>query len=196
MSKSEKALYFAYGSDMSLRQMQQRLIEAEIFLDDSTRSPAKLENYTLAFSKSVPTHSEVGMAGIAPKQGDVVEGILYELPPQAIPVLDVCQGVSEGHYKRECLEVESPFRGKVEAHVYIPCEEWVRPGLKPSRNHLYRLLAAERFLSEPYFNRLKRTESLKVPVDDNGVPHEPAPADKRPRYAPPPPRKGPRFPEA
>lgn len=195
MSKNETALYFAYGSDMSLRQMQQRLIEAEIFLDDTSRTPAKLHDYSLTFSKSVPTHKQIGLAGIERHPGDCVEGILYEIPPQALPVLDLCEGVGEGHYKRVTLQVESAHRGMVNAEVYIPGEDWIKPGLKPSRNHLYRLLAAERFLSEPYFNRLKRIESLKVPVDDNGIPHEPAPVEKRHHFAPPPPRKGPRFPD-
>lgn len=179
-------LYFAYGSDMSLRQMQQRLLEAELVLEEIPRHGARLSDYELRFAKKVPTHPTIGFASIHAVPGQVVEGVLYELPIAALKVLDDAEGVTEGHYRRVTLQVECEAIGTVAAETYVPGDDWVGEGLKPARNHLYRLLAGERFLSEPYFQRLKRTESIKVPVDDNGIPRQPEPPSaERPRYTPP-----------
>jgi len=181
-----KALYFAYGSDMSLRQMQQRLLEAEIILDETARSSATLKDWELRFDKSVPQHPQVGLAAIHPMVGSVVEGVLYEIPAKAMAALDLAEGVADGHYQRLSLEVVSAKHGAITAQVYVPNDLHIHPGLKPTRNHLYRLLAAEKFLSPEYFLKLKRTESLKVPVDDDGMPHaNPPEPQEKPRFTPP-----------
>jgi len=180
---------------MSLRQMQQRLLDAEIVLEDPVRRAATLSDYELRFSKKASTNPLIGFANIHVAPGHAVEGVLYELPPDAFAALDKAEGVAEGHYHRETLSVDCQELGFVEAQAYLAGEEWISEGLKPARNHLYRLLAGERFLSEAYFQKLKKTEALKVAVDDNGIPRNPADAPKdRPRYTPPPP-KSPRAPK-
>ena len=165
-------LYFAYGSDMSMRQMQQRLLDAEIFFKEDSRSAARLIGYELRFDKAIANHPQIGLACVHKHPGSVVEGILYSLPPHAIEIFDRYEDVANGHYQRTTLEVETEL-GPVQAQVYIPVHDKIKPGLKPSRNHLYRLLAGERFLSNEYFQKLKKVESLKVPVDEDGMPHPP-----------------------
>jgi cation transport regulator ChaC len=165
--------YFAYGSDMSFRQIRQRLLDAEIILDDDCRSAARLKGYELRFAKTTPHHPLVGLASIHACAGAVVEGILYQLPPKALVILDACEGVAEGFYQRIALPVESESLGSIQAQVYLPAEGQIADGLKPSRNHLYRLLAAEKLLSVEYFAKLKHTECLKVAVDEDGLPYGP-----------------------
>ncbi len=186
MSK-DLIFYFAYGSDMSFRQMQQRLIENEIILDETCRSSGKLTGWELRFDKAVPHHPEIGMACIHEHPGSIVEGILYQIPSRAMDIIDTYQDVAGGHYTRITLEVDLHGRGPVQAHAYVPVHDHIKPGLRPSRNHLYRLLAAEKFLSPEYFAKLKKTESLKVPVDDNGHPHAPRNEAKpdRPKFSAP-----------
>lgn len=165
--------YFAYGSDMSFRQMQQRMLEEEIILEEDKRWAARLEGWTLRFDKAVPQHPEIGLACIHHKEGSVVEGVLYELPERAFAVLDRYEALPHNHYSRELLQVQSKELGAVDAQVFVPHPDHIKPGLRPSRNHLYRLLAAERFLSPAYFAALKKTDALKVAVDEDGIPHPP-----------------------
>jgi len=165
--------YFAYGSDMSFRQIRQRLLDAEIQLEEECRSSARLLDYELRFAKTTPHNPAIGLASIHPAKGSAVEGVLYELPATAIAVLDSCEGIAEGLYKRVTLPVESESFGTIQAQVYLPGDGQTAEGLKPSRNHLYRLLAAEKFLSPEYFAVLKHTESIKVAVDEDGLPFGP-----------------------
>ncbi|HSQ42666.1 MAG TPA: gamma-glutamylcyclotransferase family protein [Fibrobacteraceae bacterium] len=173
MPEMKMTHYFAYGSDLSLRQLRQRLVEVEIVLEDIPRHAAQLPDYELRFSQGVPSHPAIGFAAIHPCPGQIVEGVLYELPEQALSHFDTLQGVPEGRYLRREVSVNCPDFGTVPAQAYFPGPEWIREGLKPSRNHLYKLLAAESLLSPEYFSRLKKIESIKVPVDDQGLPYGP-----------------------
>lgn len=167
---SNSFLYFAYGSDMSLPQMRGRMLEAELVLADDARRCARLPGFRLAFNRAVPLHDVVGHANLQAAPEAVVEGVLYELPQAALAVLDQCEGVAEKLSRRIEVEVQSDA-GVQKAFAYVAQPEWEKEGLQPSRNHLYRLLSAYRYLSPEYFAILKATESLKVPVDDEGMPH-------------------------
>lgn len=162
--------YFAYGSDMSLPQMRGRLLNAEIQLEDDARQSARLNGFQLVFNRPVPAHAQVGHANLREAQGMVCEGVLYHLPAAALSVLDQFEGVAQGRAKRLEVEVESAGE-KVKAYVYVASPGSELEGLKPSRNHLYRLLSASRYLSPDYFKALKATDSLKIAVDDDGMPH-------------------------
>jgi len=167
---SKTFLYFAYGSDMSLPQMRGRLLEAELVLEDDARSSAKLSGFRLVFDRAVPQHAEVGHANLQAADGAVTEGVLYELPERALSVLDVAEGVGQGFSSRLEVDVETS-KGTCKAYAYVAAPDWVKADLIPSRNHLYRLLSAQRYLSPEYFASLKAVESKKVPVDDEGMPH-------------------------
>ena len=63
----EKSLYFAYGSNINLDQMQYRCPDATVY------GQAVLDNYDLRFRGS-------GVATVEPKEGACVYGLLWELP--------------------------------------------------------------------------------------------------------------------
>lgn len=167
---SNKFLYFAYGSDMSLPQMRGRMLDAEVSLPDDARRSARLSGYRLSFERAVPNHDAIGHANLHADAEGVVQGVLYELPESALAVLDRFEGVAEGLSQRISVQVTDD-NGEQTAFAYVAGANWVREGLKPSRNHLYRLLSAQRFLETDYFAHLQQTESLKIPVDDEGMPH-------------------------
>lgn len=167
---SNKFLYFAYGSDMSLPQMRGRMLDAEVSLPDDARRSARLSGYRLSFERAVPNHDAIGHANLHADTESAVQGVLYELPEQALAVLDRFEGVTEGMAQRITVQVTDD-NGEQTAFAYVASTDWVREGLKPSRNHLYRLLSAQRFLETEYFAHLRQTESLKIPVDDEGMPH-------------------------
>lgn len=167
---SKKFHYFAYGSDMSLPQMRGRLLDAEIILDDDARTAAVLPGYQLCFDRPVACHAEIGHANLHPAADARTEGVLYELPETALAVLDRWEGVAGKEAERISVEVESAGLTHT-AFAYVAPAGTEKEGLKPSRNHLYRLLSAKRYLGDAYFQGLKTTESLKVAVDDEGMPH-------------------------
>ena len=75
----ENTLYFAYGSNINLNQMEYRCPDASVV------GPVTLENYELLFRRG-------GFATIAPKEGETVQGLLWNLTPECERSLDRYEG--------------------------------------------------------------------------------------------------------
>lgn len=146
-------LYFAYGSNMSLEQMNARITEEGGAFRVVGR--AVLKDYELRFSKASAREAPVGFANVVKKPGSVVEGILYEVDEKGMSLLDAFEGVPDRHYQREILPVETPGGLKAEACVYVACPERVREGLKPAGSYLALLLEGRAFLSQEYVRWLE-----------------------------------------
>ena len=80
----EETLYFAYGSNINLEQMEHRCPDAQLV------GPVTLQNYELQFRGS-------GFATVAPKKGSVVHGLLWKLTPSCEQSLDRYEGYPR-HY--------------------------------------------------------------------------------------------------
>lgn len=76
-------LYFAYGSNLNLEQMERRCPAAKPI------GPAVLHGYELRFRGN---YGGSGVATIAPKQGGHVAGLLWELTPACEQALDRYEG--------------------------------------------------------------------------------------------------------
>ncbi len=76
---AEERLYFAYGSNINLEQMDCRCPDATVV------GPVSLENYELLFRAS-------GVATIAPKEGGKVHGLLWSITPECERSLDRYEG--------------------------------------------------------------------------------------------------------
>lgn len=72
-------LYFAYGSNINLEQMDYRCPDATVV------GPVVLENYELLFRRG-------GFATIAPKEGGRVHGLLWSITPECERSLDLYEG--------------------------------------------------------------------------------------------------------
>jgi gamma-glutamylcyclotransferase (GGCT)/AIG2-like uncharacterized protein YtfP len=91
--------YFAYGSNMDARQMQQRLPGAELI------GPARLEGFRLAFT--VFSRSwQAGAANLELDPDGRVYGVLWELPEDGVKQLDSFEG-HPTFYRREEVIVEA-----------------------------------------------------------------------------------------
>ena len=110
----EKSLYFAYGSNINLDQMQYRCPDASVY------GQAVLDNYDLRFRGS-------GVATVEPKESACVYGLLWELTDKCEASLDRYEGYPNFYYKRELKVKYKGIRtGKhrtVTAFVYIMHEE-------------------------------------------------------------------------
>lgn len=72
-------LYFAYGSNINLNQMDHRCPDATVV------GPVALENYELLFRRG-------GFATIAPKEGGKVHGLLWSITLECERSLDMYEG--------------------------------------------------------------------------------------------------------
>jgi len=139
--------YFAYASNMSRTQVEQRagaLGEEKV---------ARLDNYELNFDKV--TRGGTGSANIVPADGQTVWGVLYRLSEPQLRTLDRFEGVPE-HYRRSEVNVTDAEGNKVGAQVYLARK--VRKGLKPDRHYLSRIIqgAEEHNLPADYITQLKK----------------------------------------
>jgi gamma-glutamylcyclotransferase len=145
--------YFAYGSNMSRRRMEERGMTI------LSMRPAKLEGYKLVINKKSYKNPEIGFANVVEDKRSVVEGVIYELNPIDISKLDKYEGYPK-HYVRGPLRVKVG-RKKEDALIYFAKPEWVVDGeLKTTDEYKNYLLEGKEFLSENYYNKLN--EKIKV----------------------------------
>lgn len=98
MASSDKptsaGLYFAFGSNMHLRQMAKRCPRSTL------DSKGRLYNYRWQINYR-------GVANIvAGGPQDFVEGLLFAVTPRDVATLDRNEGVSKGFYRRVYLQIE------------------------------------------------------------------------------------------
>ena len=79
----ENTLYFAYGSNINLGQMEYRCPDASVV------GPVVLEGWELLFRRG-------GFATIAPKEGETVQGLLWSITPECERSLDRYEGYQIG----------------------------------------------------------------------------------------------------
>ncbi|MCG6538286.1 MAG: gamma-glutamylcyclotransferase [Syntrophales bacterium LBB04] len=107
-------LYFAYGSNLWLKQMENRCPGHKV------KGTGILEDYRWIISKR-------GYANIVKSISDEVRGVVYELTEADERSLDNCEGVNIGSYRKEMIAVK--IDGQVhECLVYVdPVEEEGKP---------------------------------------------------------------------
>ncbi|HSC77536.1 MAG TPA: gamma-glutamylcyclotransferase family protein [Candidatus Acidoferrales bacterium] len=139
--------YFAYASNMSRTQVEQRAGAP------GEEKVARLDNYELNFDKV--TRGGTGSANIVPADGQTVWGVLYRLSETQLRTLDRFEGVPE-HYRRSEVNVTDAEGSKVGAQVYLARK--VRKGLKPDRHYLTRIIqgAEAHGLPADYIAQLKK----------------------------------------
>lgn len=118
--------YFAYGSNLSVRQMAQRCPEA------ADPQPATLADHDWLIN-------ERGVATVEPLPGAVVHGVLWRLSDHDLAKLDSAEGVPV-RYRRDQMTVQTRD-GQQSAWVYI--DHRVEPG-PPRPGYLERILEGAR----------------------------------------------------
>lgn len=120
-------LYFAYGSNLDPSRKEERteqIREARV---------ARLIGYRLAFNKRANNNGVY--ANIIRQPGAEVWGVLYCCTPKAMDRLDVCEGVSGGHYERKPVEVENDNDGLIQAITYIACAKFICAEGRPTERY-------------------------------------------------------------
>jgi gamma-glutamylcyclotransferase (GGCT)/AIG2-like uncharacterized protein YtfP len=111
MNPEGSVLYFAYGSNMSVRRLQDRVSSAQ------KQQLAELKGYQLRFHKcSLIDGSAKCDAFYTGNNNDLVWGVVFRLPSDALTILDSIEG--EG-YDRVTLEVETEEGERLQVISYL-----------------------------------------------------------------------------
>lgn len=142
--------YFAYGSNLSKHQMTKRtgpILKARI---------ARLDHYRLAFNNTDKAGTEL-YANIVPSAGGIIWGVAYWCSPQAMTALDEYEGVADGCYRREWIEVDAIDGERLQAEVYIGGEQFTVEEGRPSDwySDIILLGAKEHELPEEYIRGIE-----------------------------------------
>jgi gamma-glutamylcyclotransferase len=145
--------YFAYGSNMNVRRLTDRLRKGGETLIE--RRAGRLDGYKLEFNKVASGDPKVGFANIVAVKGGSIEGVLNRLRPEGLAILDTVEIVPI-HYTRITVHVlDLTTQGDVKAYTYVGNPSMLRPDLRPTRDYMAHLIAGEDVLSESYTSRLR-----------------------------------------
>ena len=108
--------YFAYSSNLNLRQMRRRCPDSQPI------DKVILRGYRLVFPRR-DMHWRGGVAGIEPAVGLHVEGALYRASGKDLEALDRHEGVCEGEYIRTSVVVEMLDHSNRTALTYLAVVE-------------------------------------------------------------------------
>ena len=123
--------YFAFGSNMSFAQLQQRGCANFEFI-----GPAKLNDYKITFSGQSPNWNMKGTANILPSKGDYIWGGLFMVEKDCIGQLNILEHVPDRR-KRIKIQVEVGNR-IISALAYV-----IKTDLeanKPSKEYLDKII--------------------------------------------------------
>lgn len=90
--------YFAYGSNMSTAYIRHYCPSAQFLLR------ATLPNFQIEFRR-YSTDLQGGISTIMAAAGELVQGVVYEIPEAEILALDVLEDVPQGLYRRDTFLV-------------------------------------------------------------------------------------------
>lgn len=144
--------YFAYGSNMNPARVAARIGPTRRVL------AGVLHDHALRFDKASRV-AGIAHANVAARQGEHVEGALFELDDHVqITLMDPFEGYPN-EYDRYRLPVATR-EGRIEAWVYIAAPGTTAEALRPAREYLEHLLAGKPFLSDAYHSRLSAVEAV------------------------------------
>ena len=153
---SKNILYFAYGSNLSLDQMRERIGSKPKVI-----SGAYLENHRLGFTLYSKLTWKGGVADIVPEVGSKVWGAIYKLTEEQLEKIDHYEGYKKGRdpkknfYNRLQVEVGDKKRVK---HTCLTYQAEVEDEKK--RKYLYHRP------SEKYY------EVIRKGGEEHGLPKE------------------------
>lgn len=115
MNKKEKTqipkdIYFAYGSNLNLRQMAHRCPSARFL------GVGLVRGHALLFRGRGPGYAYLTVEAA---RGGVVPVAAFAVAPSDVRALDCYEGVSTGHYRVEVLSVDIAGQGRLKGFWYV-----------------------------------------------------------------------------
>ncbi|XP_031549696.1 uncharacterized protein LOC116287196 [Actinia tenebrosa] len=151
--EKDLVFYFSFASNTSKRKILARVGNFE------SREGATLRNYCLKFN-CLWKNDGYGYANIEPRENSEVYGALYTIKQAAMDSNDQEHVKSGGHYRRITVPVVRSNGEVVEAFAYRANDEFIKEGLKPSREYLETILEGSDILPDSHVQNLR--EILKT----------------------------------
>ena len=147
-------IYFAYGSNMSVRRLRGRVSSAKPL------AMGWLPEHRLKFRKKSQDGS--GKCDIVPFGAHKVFGVLFEIDSSQEGALDQFEGLDHGYLKKEC-KVQVDEGRHMPAFTYHAAPQHVDKNLKPYTWYLNHVIigAEEASLPEPYVQEVRATDSIE-----------------------------------
>lgn len=150
-------LYFAYGSNMSIR----RLRAGDRAPSADRVTVARLPEYRLVFHKKSADGSAKCDAYYTGRRGDFIIGVLYELNESEKRSLDIIEGLGRGYDEKEVTVITDS--GPKSAVAYFATN--IDTGLKPYDWYKVHVVvgAQENDLPANYLDMIEEVESVADP---------------------------------
>ncbi len=145
-----RILYFAYGSNLDLRQFRRRCRGAVVV------GRARLPDHRLAFTR-YSSNRRGGVADIVPEPDSHVWGALYDVDEANMAALDEYEGAPRA-YRRESVRVIDDAGDEVQALAYVANRTGEFP---PSRQYLELIVQGARAhgLPEEYVRAIEQVQA-------------------------------------
>ena len=151
-------MQFAYGSNMDPNRLKKKK-GIEHILVNARR--ARLDDWEFGFTKK---GKDGGKANIIPKAGGIVWGLLIELDPKAVKVMDKSEGIGFKipHYTKETVRVITDDGVEHECKTYLANfhpDRFDEEGVPPSEEYLKHIVdgAITHGLPPKYIERIGNT---------------------------------------
>ena len=140
LENNRTVLYFAYGSNMDLAQMQFRCPQAKLICK------TRLNHFEFLINSE-------GYASVLPAPSQNVEGLLFELTDSCVRSLDHYEGVQSDSYTKELIQIEK--FGLTNVLAYFATDNLKTKNPRPGYMEKIILAAELAGLSEDYVGILK-----------------------------------------
>lgn len=152
-------LYFSYGSNMSIKRLQDRTPSAKFV------TIATLNKHDLKFHKKSEDGSSKCDAHETRNHEHAVIGVVFEITGSEKPVLDRIEGLGYG-YEEKTIELTTQSGEIIRASTYYATI--IDPGIKPYNWYKHHVLtgARENGLPDAYVELIENIESIKDPKSE------------------------------
>lgn len=151
MTKENSFKYFAYGSNMLSKRLQERTPSASVI------TTGHIKNHRLTFNKVSMDGSGKCDIEITNQETDIIYGVLFNIKSSEKPKLDIAEGLGKG-YDEKLIEIETT-EGTEKALTYMATK--TEKALQPY--HWYKAIvicgAIEHQLPQDYIEWLRTTIS-------------------------------------
>ncbi len=151
--------YFAYGSNMSIRRIQQRVPEAQMI------STAILKEHILLFHKVSKDGSGKCDAFFTGNQQDFLIGVLYNIEKKDKKELDKAEGLGQGYDEKEVVVyIDNDIQNVALTYVATEYDNTLKP-FSWYKKHVLKG-AKEANLPFEYIKTIEAVESVKDEDDE------------------------------